>query len=191
MPQSYGFYLKTARQTAGLTQEQTAELSAVSIETWRAYEYDGRMPPQAVVVRICNALDAPWLALEWMKCSTAELGVLPNGIPTQELPTAVLMLINRVFAFADQHRDRQLMEIAEDGIIDETEQETFDAIVKDLDGIIGAALAVKYPKGYKKTAPTRTRRSGRCSDFTVENDCKKYYSTTGGRMQAPSCTERG
>lgn len=191
MLQSYGFYLKTARQTAGFTQEQTAELSAVSIETWRAYEYDDRMPPQSVAVRICNALNAPWLALEWLKCSTADLGVIPDGIPTQELPTAVLMLINRVFAFADNHRDRQLMEIAEDGVIDDTEQEVFDAIVRDLDGIIGAALAVKYPKGHKKTAPTRTRQGGRCSDLSVENDCRKYYSTSGRKVQAPPCIERG
>ena len=153
MPQSYGFYLKTARQTAGLTQEQTAERSAVSIETWRAYEYDGRMPPQSVVVRICNALDAPWLALEWVKQSTAELGVLPDGVPPQDLQTAVIMLANRMAAFLEKHRNRQLMELAEDNIIDESEQEPFNAILPDLDGIIGAALAVKYHRGYKKNRP--------------------------------------
>ena len=71
-------------------------------------------------------------------------------VTVQSLPTAAIQLINRVLDFADRHRDRQLLRIAEDGVIDEAERPEFDDIVRDLDGIVGAALQVKFTPGIKK-----------------------------------------
>ena len=171
----YTTELKTARQAIRMTQERAAEAAGVSLESWKAYEYGDRLPPMETAARICEALEAPWLALEYLKAGSSPLGVLPTGIPAQELPTAVITLINRVFAFADHHRDRQLLAIAEDGVIDETEQETFSAITADLDGIIGAALAVKYPRGrpegIKKNLDAGTSKRSLSRNIS-ENDCK-------------------
>lgn len=144
MSTDYTIALKKARLAAGLTQEQAAEAANVSVESWKAYEYGLRIPPGETAGHICGALDAPWLALEWLQLSGGALGVLPEGIRVQELPTAAMQLINRVWNFADRHRDRQLMAIAEDGVIDRGEREEFHAILDDLDGIIRAALQVKF-----------------------------------------------
>ncbi len=38
------------------------------------------------------------------------------------------------------------MDISEDGIIDETERPDFDRIIKELDGIVKAAMQLKYAK---------------------------------------------
>ena len=80
------------------------------------------------------------------------MNVLPE-ITARELPTAVLTLLNRVLRFNEQCRARELMELAEDGRIDEDERGTYEEIVAELDGIIEAALAVKYPMGIKKDRP--------------------------------------
>lgn len=153
MPQEYPKALRTARQAARLTQEQASEAADVSVQSYKAYEYGGRLPPMDVAARLCDALEAPWLALVYIREASEELGVLPTEIKVQSLPTAVITLINRVFAFADHHRDRQLLAIAEDGIIDDTERADFEDIVEDLDGIIGAALSVKYPREQKNDRP--------------------------------------
>lgn len=174
MPNRYKEQIKSARLAADLTQEQAAELCGVSIESWRAYEYGHRLPPTETVAIMAETLGAPWLALEYLKIFGGMLGVIESEIPTQALPTAVITLINRVFAFADHHRDRQLLGIAEDGIISVDEEDLFASIMQELGEIVGAALAVMFPK-QKETAPTRARRSGNSLRRT-ENDCKIIIS---------------
>lgn len=157
MPSDYRFWLKNARAAAGLTQEQAAERSCVSIESWRAYEYGTRLPPPETAALIAEALDAEWLNLPLARIMLEPLGLLTDETPPQGLPTATLKLINCVFAFADNHRDRALMRIAQDGVIDEDELPEFEQISAELGEIVGAALAVKYAP--KKRAPTLARRS--------------------------------
>lgn len=175
MPGNNRISFKTARRAAGLTQEQAAEASGVSIESWRAYEYGNRLPPREVMGRICEALDANWLAMEYLNVTRDTLEVLPE-LHARELPTAVLTLVTKVLAFADHHRDRQLMTIAADGVIDESEQEAFEEIVADLDEIVAAALAVKYPKGAKKERLDGGTSKRSVFRTFVENDCKDIIS---------------
>ncbi|MFR6181123.1 MAG: hypothetical protein ACLUKH_21590 [Flavonifractor plautii] len=52
---------------------------------------------------------------------------------------------NRIYAFADSHADRRLMQMAEDNVIDSAERPEFDAIMEDLQGT-EAAMAVRYAK---------------------------------------------
>lgn len=161
MPQEYPKALKKARQMAHLTLEQAAEAADISVQSYKAYEYGTRLPPEDVAVQLCEALDAPWMALEYLRVRNKDLGVLPQEIKTQSLPTAVITLLSKIYAFADNHRDRRLLVIAEDGIIDDQERPEYEDIVGDLDGIIAAALAVKYPKEQKKDRPVAgtTKRS--------------------------------
>ena len=60
-----------------------------------------------------------------------------------DLPRASIRLINRVIAFAEKHRDRDLLAIAEDGVISEEERPLYEEIVKELDGLIQAAMELK------------------------------------------------
>ena len=158
-----------------LTQEQAAERLDVSETTVKAWEQGARVPDNETVARMAELYGTPWLALEHLKQAGGALGVLPE-VTVQSLPTAAITLINRVLDFAERHRDRQLLRIAEDGVIDEKERPDFDAIVQDLDGIVGAALQVKYTTGIKKDRPDggTSKRSGP-TDYSA-NDCKNIIS---------------
>ena len=179
MPGNYTESIKKARTDKGLTQEQAAEAVEVSLESWKAYEYGLRVPPVAVAIQICEALDAPWFALEHLRSIGAPLGVLPEHITVQSLPTAAITLINRVLDFAERHRDRQLLRIAEDGVIDEEERPDFDDICRDLDGIVGAALQVKYtsdaPDKKKERPEAATSKRSGSANFSA-SDCKNIIS---------------
>ena len=82
----------------------------------------------------------------------------------------------------------ELLTIAEDGIIDEAERPMFDEITGDLDGIIGAALQVKYtsdaPPKTKKNAPRRQPQSVRFRDLHPRTIAKLLYHIRHG-LQAP------
>ena len=62
-------------------------------------------------------------------------------------PLAVIRLVNRIISFADQNRDRQLLQIAEDGVIDEKERPIYNEIVRELNDIVGAAYTLRYADG--------------------------------------------
>ena len=147
---------QAARKESCLTQEQAAERLEVSETTVKAWEQGARVPDNETVARMAELYGTPWLALEHLRSAGSTLGVLPE-VTVQSLPTAAITLINRVLDFAERHRDRQLLRIAEDGIIDEDERPDFDDICRDLDGIVGAALQVKYtsdaPPEIKKRTP--------------------------------------
>ena len=149
MPGEYLNPYQKARKTTCLTQEQAAERLGLSTESLKQYELGKRVPSNAVVWQMVQIYDTSWLALEHLRDTSEALGVLPE-VTVQSLPTAAIQLINRVLDFADRHRDRQLLRIAEDGVIDEEERPEFDDIVRDLDGIVGAALQVKFTPGIKK-----------------------------------------
>ena len=148
----YGLLLKTVREGRDMTQEQAAEKVGVSVDSWYAYEANRRLPPPETVNRICEALEAPWLAMYFLEAHTGTMRVLPN-VTARALPTAGLTLLSRVVSFNEKCRIRELVRVAEDGVIDECEQDLYDEIVGELDGIIEAALAVKFPMNAKKDRP--------------------------------------
>ena len=133
---------KTARQKAGITREKAAEAMGISVESLKAYETYGRLPSCDVVDRMCLVYDALYLAYQHNRIASGEIKVVPE-IQVLDLPRAAIQLINKVIAFADRHRDRELLQIAEDGVIDESERELFGEIVAELDGIIQAATNLK------------------------------------------------
>lgn len=169
---------QAARKESCLTQEQAAERLEVSETTVKAWEQGARVPDNETVARMAELYGTPWLALEHLRSAGSTLGVIPE-ITVQSLPTAAITLINRVLDFAERHRDRQLLRIAEDGIIDETERPDFDDICRDLDGIVGAALQVKYTSDApdkKKERPEAgtSKRSGSANFYA--SDCKNIIS---------------
>ena len=172
MSENYPTIYQKARKKARLTQEQAAEALHVSLETVKAWEQGQRIPTNAAVMYMCEVYQTPWLALDHLRQTADMLQVLPSDIKLQGLPTAAIALYNRVMAFANKYRrTEQLLAIAEDGTIDADEQELFAQIVADLDGIIGAALQIKYAEGIKNdrlTAGT-VKRSDR--GLSSSNEC--------------------
>lgn len=171
----YGLLLKVTRESRGMTQEQAAEAVGVSVDSWYAYEANKRLPNDETVNRICRALEADWLAMYFLEARSHDLAVLPE-VHARELPTAVLTLLNRVLRFNEKCRARELMELAEDGVIDDVERRVYDEIVCELDGIIEAALAVKFPVGTKKDRSDVGASKRPCSRPKSKNDRKNIVA---------------
>lgn len=171
MPSDYRLQLKTARQAAGLTQEEAAEAANVSIESWRAYEGGNRLPPPETAAIIADALGADWLKIVFAVEALDALDLLDADVIPKDLTAASVSIANRVSDFVERRRGRQLLSIAEDGVVDAAEEPLFDAIRHDLDGLAVAALVAKFPQ--KKRAPTLARRSsGVRTSQKGANDCR-------------------
>lgn len=136
----YGRY----RRAAGLTQERAAELLDCAVRTLANWETGINVPPDDKVVLMCDVYQSPTLAIEHLRASTVlAQRVLPAVAPVS-LPQAVCTLLSRVQMFANRHRTDDLLQIAEDGRIDQLERDNFEDIVAELEGIIQAALALRF-----------------------------------------------
>lgn len=132
------------RHRANMTQEQWAEALHLSVDAIRRYEGGARTPSCWVVKQMIDVSGYEALALQHICATTEPLGVVQDvqaGVPLSE---AVLRLVNLVYRFGSHHKDRQLMDIAEDGIITPDERDDYDAILDDLRDIIAAAQQVRY-----------------------------------------------
>ena len=190
MADRYPSIYQRARKEACLTQEQAAEALSVSVETVKAWEQSQRVPRPEDVERMQALYGTPWLGLEYTRTTCGGLGVLPE-LRLQGLPTAVLRLINRATALADDYR--RLMRIAEDGVIDETEAPEFDRIAQSIQDVIAAGYEVLYaeaPPGIKKGRPVGGATERTVQGFAAENDCK-IIVTHSGRIASPSFAGEG
>ena len=181
---------QTARKEACLTQEQAAERLSVSVETVKAWEQGQRVPRPEDVERMQTLYGTPWLGLEYTRETCGRLGVLPE-LRLQGLPTAVLQLINRATALADDYR--RLMLIAEDGVIDETETPEFQRISQSIQDVIAAGYEVLYaeaPPGAKKDRPAAGTAERPVQGLKPENDCKSIISRSR-RIASPSIAGEG
>lgn len=129
---------KVARLKAGKTQEGAAEALGISVESLKAYESYSRLPPAGVVDRMCVVYDALYLAYQHNRIASGDVKVIPE-IEVLDLPRASI----RVIQFAEKRRDRELLTIAEDGVISPEERPLYEEIVAELDGLIQAAMELK------------------------------------------------
>lgn len=189
MPGEYPNLYQKARKTTRLTQEQAAERLGLSAESLKQYELGKRIPPDAVVQRMVELYGTAWLALEHRK-ATDTLGVLPD-VSIKPLPMASLSLRNR-FCAAAGNLDELLL-IAEDGVIDDTERSKFDSIVEEMRDLMAAICQLIYAPeadGIKKERPVvaPTRRS--VQGLASENDSKIIISHPR-RIASPTFSREG
>ncbi|NFO15203.1 helix-turn-helix domain-containing protein [Clostridium botulinum] len=144
MVQEYRNIYQIARESTGLTQERACELLDVSVDSVRAYEGGKRVPPDRVVIKMIEIYNAQYLAYQHLKTS-AEVGqkYLPN-IEIKELPLAMLRLQKEVSDFI-KLKD-EMIEITCDGIIDDEEKPRWAKIMKELDDVVEAIMALKFAK---------------------------------------------
>lgn len=190
MADRYPSIYQRARKEACLTQEQAAEQLSVSVETVKAWEQSQRVPSPEDVERMQALYGTPWLGLEYTRATCGGLGVLPE-LRLQGLPTAVLRLINRATALADDYR--RLMRIAEDGVIDETEAPEFDRIAQSIQDVIAAGYEVLYaeaPPGIKKDRPVAGTTERQVQSLSAENDCI-FSIAQSCRNASPSFNREG
>lgn len=129
---------QTARITAGLTQERAAEALAISVESLRLYETDRRIPPNCIVARMSDLYNTQYLIIQHVRqADDLARSLLPD---TQQRPLeqVSMRLYRLVRDFVQRHRTDDLIDIAEDGVIDELERPKFDEIMAELEGISAA-----------------------------------------------------
>lgn len=142
--EEYRNIYQIARESTGLTQERACELLDISVDSVRAYEGGKRVPPDRVVIKMIEIYNAQYLAYQHLKTS-AEVGqkYLPN-IEIKELPLAMLRLQKEVSDFI-KLKD-EMIEITCDGIIDDEEKPRWAKIMKELDDVVEAIMALKFAK---------------------------------------------
>lgn len=143
MPEETRNIYKTCRKAAGLTQEAAAERLGISVESLRAYETGQRVPPDEVVEAMSDLYNTLHLIVRHVRERNAMYSRVVPDVPNVGVLKASARLTNRIFEFAESHADKRLMRIAEDDVIDSTERAEFDAILKDLQEIVAAALALR------------------------------------------------
>ena len=132
MPDNVMNIYKTAREVAGITQERAAAALNLSVRSLAAYETGERVPHDDIVVRMVDLYSFQPLAVQHMRANS-ELArrIVPEVRQRSMLETAV-SVYNLMRRFANQHSVDRLLEIAEDGRIDEIEMPDFIAITDEL-----------------------------------------------------------
>ena len=150
MHENYRNICRIARQNAGLTQERFAEQIDVSVESVRLYEAGKGAPSDDVVTRMIEVSGMPVLGY-WHLLNKSRIAaeILPT-VGECSLPQAVIQLLVQLKDFGEKHRTDELLTIAADGRIDEDERPVFDQILHELEGVVKAAMTLKYAKGDEK-----------------------------------------
>ena len=150
MPDNGRNIYKAAREARGLTQEAAAERLGISDSSIRAYETGQRIPPNDVVDDMVLAYDSQLLGIQHLRASADMARRIVPDVREVRLPEAIMGLLDRVYDFTDAHRDRELLRIGKDGVIDDTERPVFDGIMTELQGIVESAMQVRYAKETQK-----------------------------------------
>lgn len=123
-------YYKTCRESAGIRQEESAELLNVSIRSLSDYENGKSRVPDDIVDRMAEIYKSPLLAWWHLK----ENSVLGKYLPDVAIPkTEVDMVFQSILA-----KDKLspiidgLKEIMSDGVIDEMEEGDLNEHIEDM-----------------------------------------------------------
>ena len=133
---------QSARKIAGLTQERAAELLHLSVRSLADYEAGQRLPGNDVVTDMVTVYNSKLLAVQLLRNSSRFARDLLPDVKEMALPEAVLTLVDAVYSFADDRLDRELIDIARDGVISEDEWERFDHVIDKIRDITAAAIAL-------------------------------------------------
>ena len=133
---------QSARKIAGLTQERAAELLDLSTRSLADYESGLRLPPNDVADRMVTVYNSQLLAVQHLRNSTQFARDLLPDVQPMTLPQAVRTLVDAVYSFADDRLDRELIDIARDGVISADERERFDRVIDKIRDITAAAIAL-------------------------------------------------
>lgn len=135
---------KRCRLRTDSTQEKWAEKLGISVESVKRYEAGLITPSMWVVRRMIEESGYDALALQHVYQVTEDLAVLPAVQTDMPLERATIRVINCVADFFESNRDKQLLKIAEDGTIDETEAPLFKEILVNLREMAAAYYGLKF-----------------------------------------------
>ena len=147
-----------ARAASGLSQEAAAEALELSTRSVADYEAGRVVPTNQTVAAMMEAYGTDWLGVKHVQETSRMLGVLPDELRLRDMSSATIQVVNRALLFADNFR--ALLEITEDGVIDEQERPEFDGLMAQLDDLVCAAIELKMSaKKERPEAATSKRHS--------------------------------
>lgn len=179
---------KTCREAAGLTQEQASEGLNCSVRQLARYESGEQHVPDDIAYQMVVLYDSQLLAVQHLRLvSQVAAEVLPP-VTVLDLPRAAIRIINQVRRFADLHRERELLDIAEDGVISPEERPLFDEIMEELHELVQAIMELgisedlpaerttrrkaRHVVGIKKERPEAATSRRSVQGLAPENDSK-------------------
>lgn len=150
---------QTSREQAGLTQEAAAERLSLSVESLRRYETGRTRPSDETVLRMVQVYNDRYLGYRHLQQSPLA-GCLP-AIPLTGIQQAAMRIVRLIGKFVRDQRVEQLLDIAEDGVIDETEQPVFREIMNELRQIAQSVLTLGFCEKEKTPGCAATHSSVR------------------------------
>lgn len=148
---------RICREQAGLTQEQAAEGLNCSVRQLARYESGETPVPDDLAYAMVRRYDSQYLAVEHLRLvSHVAAEVLPP-VTVLDIPRAAIRIINQVRRFADLHRERELLDIAEDGVISPEERPLFDEIMEELHELVQAIMELGISEDLPAERTTRRK----------------------------------
>ncbi len=144
MEDGYRNIYRIARETAGLTQSRWAEMLGVCIESIGLYESGRGLPSDDVVATMAEVAGLPVLGYWHLKLKSSVANDLLPDVAVMPLAQAVINLLSELGDLEEKHVTADLLRIAKDGMVDDSEQAVFVEILDELDDVIRASLAVKF-----------------------------------------------
>ena len=144
MAQNHRNIYQIARENKGFTQEKSAELMDISVDSLRAYEGGKRIPPTYVVLKMVELYDFQYLAYQHLKISDAVGNKYLPELQIKDLAQSVLAFLDEC---EDLEKIRKLMvKIAKDNQIDENEKHDWENIIKKINGMVSTGMALIFIK---------------------------------------------
>ena len=140
MPGNGAEIYKTCREAAGLTQEQASEGLNCSVRSLARYESGEQHVPDDIAYQMVVLYDSQLLAVQHLRLVSHVAADLLPPVAVLDLPRAAIRIINQVRRFAERHRERELLDIAEDGVISPEERPLFDEIMDELHELVQAIM---------------------------------------------------
>lgn len=136
-----------ARMAAGLTQERAAEALSISVESLRLYETDRRTPPNSIVAQMSDLYNTQYLIVQHVRQADELARSLIPEPHQRPLEQSSIRMYRLVRDFVNKHRTDALIDIAEDGRIDDDERPVFDQIMNELEEIAAAFYELRLNTG--------------------------------------------
>ena len=148
MPEECRNIYKKARRVAGLTQEAAAERLGISVESVRAYETGQRIPPNNVVEDMVVCYDYQKLAFQHLKETNSLAAKVVPQLEERTLLETAIRIYNRLRRLEKGGAVERLLDIAEDGQIDNEERPEFEEILTELRDLVrfGMELEIFCPR---------------------------------------------
>lgn len=152
MPDNDKTIYKTCREAAGYTQERAAELLNLSVRQLARFEAGELIPGDDIAYAMVLLYDSQYLAVQHLRsASQIAASIIPELDPVS-LQAATIRLLNRFAKWAAKRRDLQMLEIAEDNIIDDEERPLYNEIAREISDLVKGCLEFQM-------APTDVERS--------------------------------